>query len=160
MIRLEKITHGNAESILALAVADGQKRFVADNAQSLAEAKTANRANGHAFAFGIFDGDTPVGFVMIGFGSDDEWEHPPEIAKNNYNIWRLMIDKHYQHKGFGKAALQLALDFVRAFPCGKAGHCWVSYSPDNNAAKHLYASFGFAETDDFDGDEKIAVLKL
>lgn len=160
MLRLEKITHANAENITALSVSDKQKTFVADNAQSLSEAQTANSANGHAFPFGIYDGNSPVGFVMIGFGIDDEWADPPEIAKSNYNIWRLMIDKRYQGKGYGKGALKLALDFIRTFPCGTAQYCWLSYSPENTAAKKLYCSFGFNETDRFDKGEVVAVLKL
>lgn len=160
MLRLEKINHENLGGILALEVRGEQKSFVADNEQSLAEAQTAISANGHAFPFGVFDGQTPVGFVMIGYGTDDEWTDPPEIAKNNYNIWRLMIDKRYQGKGYGKGALKLALDFIRTFPCGRAQYCWLSYSPENTAAKKLYCSFGFNETDRFDKGEVVAVLKL
>ena len=35
-----------------------------------------------------------------------------------------------------------------------------SHEPENSAAKALYASFGFQETGETDGDEVIAVLKL
>lgn len=160
MLRLEKITHANAENITALSVSDKQKTFVADNAQSLSEAQTANSANGHAFPFGIYDGNSPVGFVMIGFGIDNEWADPPEIAKSNYNIWRLMIDKRYQGKGYGKGALKLALDFIQTFPCGTAQYCWVSYAPENTAAESLYHLFGFTKTNFFDNGELIAVLTL
>ena len=160
MIKLEKITDNNKDLILSLSTTDAQKSFVADNAQSLSEAAAALDANGHAFPFGIYDEDTPVGFLMIGFGTDDDWPDPPDIAKNNYNIWRLMIDEHHQHKGFGKAAMKLALDFIRSFPCGKADLCWVSYLPENTAAANLYRSFGFLPTNDFDHGEIIAVLKL
>ena len=160
MLRLERITRQNLDEILALEVTQEQKRYVSDNAVSIAEADTANMHSGHAFPFGAYDGDTPVGFVMIGYGTDDEWTDPPKIAKDSYNIWRLMTDKHHQGKGYGKGALQLALDFIRTFPCGKAECCWVSYSPENAAAENLYSSFGFKKTDCFDGGEQIAVLKL
>ena len=39
---------------------------------------------------------------MIGFDTDDYWDDAPIIAKDNYNLWRLMIDKNYQNKTFGK----------------------------------------------------------
>jgi ribosomal protein S18 acetylase RimI-like enzyme len=42
-----------------------------------------------------------------------------------------MIDKAYQRRGFGKEAVQLALDFIKSFPCGKAEYCWLSYEPNN-----------------------------
>ena len=57
-----------------------------------------------------------------------------------------MIDKIYQGKGFGKDAVKLALDFIGTLPCGAAEYCWLSYEPENEVARNLYGSFGFAET--------------
>ncbi|WP_330400122.1 N-acetyltransferase [Pseudobutyrivibrio ruminis] len=56
--------------------------------------------------------------------------------------------------------LKLGLDFIKTYPCGPAEYCWLSYEPENQVAKDLYASFGFVETGDMDGEEIIAVLKL
>ena len=160
MIRLEKINGNNIWEILKLKVGKEQKRFVASNDISIIEAYTVKEANGHAFPFGIYDGQTPVGFVMIGFGVDDDWDNAPVIARGNYNLWRLMIDESCQHRGYGRQAVSLALDYIRSFPCGKAEYCWLSYDPGNERARQLYNSFGFQETDDMDGEERIAVLKL
>ena len=71
-----------------------------------------------------------------------------------------MIDKAYQGKGYGKEAVRLALEFIKTLPCGTAEYCWLSYEPENDTARKLYSSFGFAETDEMDGEEMIAVLKL
>ena len=76
------------------------------------------------------------------------------------NLWRLMIDRDQQRKGYGREALRLALDFVRSFPCGRAEYCWLSYEPENETARRLYHSFGFAETGEMDAGEIIAALKL
>ena len=160
MLRLERVNGKNVWDILKLTVEEDQKNFVADNDISIIEAYTAITANGHAFPFGIYENETPVGFLMIGFDIDDDWEDAPSIAKGNYNLWRLMIDKACQRRGFGKEAVQLALDFIRSFPCGKAEYCWLSYEPENEAARRLYRSFGFSETGETDGDELIAVLRL
>ena len=81
-------------------------------------------------------------------------------ATDNYNLWRLMIDEKYQHKGYGREAVRLALDFINTLPCGKAEYCWLSYEPENEVARRLYHSFGFEETGEKDCDELIAVLKL
>ena len=160
MLRLEKVNGANVWDVLKLSVNDEQKDFVASNEVSIVEAYTAITANGFAFPFGIYDDDILVGFVMVGFDTDDYWEDAPAIAKENYNLWRLMIDKKYQHKGYGKKAVELALDFIRTFPCGKAEYCWLSYEPENTVAKELYSSFGFIENGDVDGEEAIAILKL
>ena len=96
---------------------------------------------------------------MIGFDADDYWADAPAIAKGNYNLWRLMIDKAYQGKRYGKEAVKLALEFIRTYPCGDAEYCWLSYEPENRVAAKLYSSFGFEETGDMDGEERIAVLR-
>ena len=160
MLRLEQVNGKNIWDILNLNVEDEQKDFVASNDISIIEAYIAITGNGFAFPFGIFDDDTLVGFLMVGYDTDDYWCDAPKIAKGNYNLWRLMIDKNYQHQGYGKGAVKLALDYIRTFPCGEAKYCWLSYEPENIAAKKLYGSFGFAETGDMDGEELIAILKL
>jgi len=160
MLRLEKIVAKNVWDIIKLRVNKEQEDFVAPNDLSLVEAYVAVTNNGQAFPFGIYDGNIPVGFVMIGFGADEDSEKPPQISYGNYCIWRLMIDKKYQHKGYGRKAVALALDFVRTFPCGPAEYCYLSYDAENTAAKNLYASFGFAENGETDDDEIVAVLKL
>ena len=160
MIRLEAVNGKNVWELLKLSVEDSQRTFVAGNDTSIIEAYTAITGHGYAYPFGIYDGDIPVGFLMIGFDKDDYWDDAPAIATGNYNLWRLMIDKKYQHKGYGKQAVKLALDFIKSFPCGRAEYCWLSYEPENETAKNLYAKYGFKENGDKDGEEIIAILKL
>ena len=160
MLRIEKINGKNVWEILKLRVSESQKEFVATNDVSIIEAYTTITANGFAFPFGIYDGKTPVGFMMIGYDSADYWEDTPDIARENYSLWRLMIDENYQKKGFGREAVALGLDFIKSFPCGKSEYCWLSYEPENEVARQLYRSFGFVETGDMVGGEIIAVLKL
>ena len=160
MLQLEKVNGKNVWELLKLKVHEGQKNYVASNDISLIEAYIAISSGGHAFPFGICEGSTPVGFLMIGYDAEDGWEDAPEIAYGNYSLWRLMIDGKFQGRGYGKEAVRLALAFIRTEPCGKAEYCWVSYDPDNEAARQLYRSFGFAETGEKDGDEVIAVLRL
>lgn len=160
MLKLEKVTGRNVWDILHLTVEDSQKAFMAGNDISIIEAYAAIAGNGYAFPFGIYHDAALVGFLMIGYDTDDFWDDAPNIAKGSYNLWRLMIDRKYQRQGYGKGAVALALNFVRTFPCGEAEYCWLSYRPENAAAKKLYHSFGFTETGDMDGEEAIAVLKL
>ncbi|MCR4684605.1 MAG: GNAT family N-acetyltransferase [Lachnospiraceae bacterium] len=159
-IRLEKVNAKNVWELLELTVSEEQKSFVARNDVSIIEAYTTVTANGHAFPFGIYDEEKPVGFLMIGFGVDDYWDDAPEIAGGNYFLWRLMIDKAYQKKGYGRKAVRMAIDFVRTLPCGPADYLWTSYEPENEVACRLYRSFGFSETGEKDGEELIAVLPL
>lgn len=159
MVQLRKIDSQNIGKIVALEVREDQRTFVATNTQSILEAYCAITNGGVALPFGIYDGETPVGFLMIGYGCDD-WENAPAIARENYSVWRLMIDWRFQGKGYGKAAMAAALDYIRTFPRGKAEFCFLSYEPENVAAKGLYHSFGFRENGEMDGEEVVAVLKL
>ena len=160
MLELKKINRKNVGEILKLEVFDNQKRFVAPNNISIIEAYLAITENNDVFTFGIYNDDAPVGFLMIGFDVNSDYEGAPKIAKGNYNIWRFMIDKKFQGKGFGKKAMNLALEFVNTFPCGTAKYCWLSYESDNDIARQLYQSVGFVETDEKDGEEIVAILKL
>lgn len=158
-LTLKKVDAKNIWALTDLQVNSGQREFVASNTVSILEAYTTITAGGHALPFGVYDGETPVGFLMIGYDCAD-WEDAPTIAARNYCLWRLMIDGRYQGQGYGRRAVELALDYIRALPCGPADCCWLSYEPENAAARALYRSFGFSETGETDGDEVIAVLPL
>ena len=169
-ITLEKITYKNyIKTIWKLKVTPKQKNFVASNVSSLAEAYVAITNGNVALPFAICKNKKPIGFLMIGYGANEddfEGEDPAftEMASKSYCLWRFMIDKRYQQKGYGKKAMELALDYIRTFPCGKAETVWLSYEPENEVAKKLYASFGFVELPQFfkgnEGEEMPAILKL
>ena len=159
MIRLCQVDRGNLWKVVKLTVADGQKDFVATNTESILEAYVTIAAGCTALPFAIYADETLVGFVMLGYSTIGE-EDEPDIAEGNYCVWRFMIDKDFQGRGYGRAALLETLCYVRTLPCGEADYCWLSNEPENVAAKRLYASVGFVENGETDGDETVAVLKL
>ena len=169
-LRLEKVNVDNWLPLVRLKVKRSQEGFVASNLGSLAEAYVATISGGYPQPFGIFLGDKPIGFLMVGYYPDLEYakkyaepgEATPYFMNGSYLIWRFMIDKKYQGKGYGKKAFQLAMDYVRTFPVGEAKYCWLSYEPENEVARNLYASFGFKEAKKLPKgwDEIPAVLKL
>ena len=164
MIHLEKIDAVNVWDVLDLKVKQAQKEFVASNDISIIQAYTAIGTGCSAFPFAICNDKRPVGFLMIGYNEaalyELDGETPPPSLKNNYSLWRLMIDKRYQHRGYGREAIRLALEFIRTWPCGEAELCSLSFEPENEVARGLYHSFGFLENGEMDGDEIVAVLKL
>jgi diamine N-acetyltransferase len=84
----------------------------------------------------------------------------PTFADDSYCILRLMIDKQYQNRGYGGEAMKNIMAFIRTFPAGPAKYCWISYKTDNIAAKKLYESFGFRDSDETCENEPITVLRL
>lgn len=159
MIELRTIDLQNVDDILALSVHEEQKSFVAPNAVSLAEAYAAHSSGCTALPFGIYSDGTLVGFVMFGHGTIVDGSDPL-VAEGNYVLWRFMIDRRYQRRGLGRAALRVCLDYLRGQPAGEGPYCWLSYEPENTAAKALYESFGFRENGEICGEEVVSVLKL
>lgn len=157
-MELRKVDSKNLWEIIKLTVSDEQKNFVATNTKSILEAYVTITSNNVALPFGLYEDDTLVGFIMIGFGLIGE-DNEPQIANNNYCLWRLMIDKKYQGRGLGKKAVEAAIAYVKTWPCGKSEHFWLSYEPENIVARHLYQSFGFQENGEICGNEIVAVYK-
>ena len=101
MLHLEKVNGNNVWDILKLTVSKSQKNFVATNEISIIEAYTAITGNGHAFPFGIYDEDKPVGFLMIGFDVDDYYGDgfSPGVS----GVWDLKMgrkEKKYMDKAY------------------------------------------------------------
>lgn len=159
MLHFEEITNQNLQEVCLLQVREEQRPFVADNMLSLAEA-FATRNEGHtALPFAIYDDDTLIGFVMLGYGTLGD-EEEPEIAEGNYCLWRLMLDAAHQGKGYAKPILDWVTAYVRSFPCGPARYLWLSYEPENTHGREVYRRYGFRETGEFCGEEIVAVLEL
>lgn len=160
MIAFRKIDYGTLGDVLKLSVADDQRAFVADNAMSVMEAYIALSRNEVALPFGVYDGEQAVGFIMIGYGRAEYDDEPMVATETAYTIWRLMIDRRYQKRGYGRQAMAEALRFIKTGPCGPGTVCWLSYEPENSAAKSLYHAFGFVENGEMCGGEVVAVLPL
>ncbi len=158
MVELRPITPDNFQAVVTLEVNDSQKSFVATNIRSLAQAYVAI-ANKTCIPkpYAIYAGETLVGFIMLSYGGVRGSDPEDEPV---YSIWRLMIDKHHQGKGYGRQAMTKALELIRTFPHGSASRVVLSYEPENTVARALYATFGFVETGEMNGDEVAAALKL
>ena len=137
MIRLKKISGKNIWDILKLRVRENQRSFVASNDISIIEAYVAQNENGHAFPFGIYNDETPVGFCMIGYGVDDSWTDAPPIAKDSYNIWRLMIDERFQGKGFGRKLIEAGTAELKTLGCDRMLIGCLAGNPSNSFYEHI-----------------------
>ena len=159
MINLRKINSDNIWKVIKLSVNEHQKSFVATNTESVLEAYATISDGKVALPYAIYNDDMPIGFIMFGYGTTAD-ENRPRIAQGNYCIWRFMIDSKYQGHGYGKDALNAALDYLRTMPCGEAEFCWLSYEPENVVAKALYTLAGFTENGEICGEEIVSVRRL
>lgn len=144
-MELRAITEQNYQKILDLSTGAGQEEFVARNVRSLAQAWVfRDRARPYA----LYEGEEPVGFIMFDWRPEKKW----------VEIWRLMIDHRFQGKGYGRAAVQKALEFLREN--GLFDKVQINYVEENQGAKHLYRSLGFQETGAMEGNEVVMEMDL
>ena len=140
MIELRPITEDNFIDAFNLALAPGQERFVSHPVRSLAQAYVYRD---QCQPFGIFAEGRMVGYVMVIYDYD-----VPE-----YDIWHMMIDQSAQGRGYGRAALEAVLGYIRTKPFGDSDQAALTCNRDNPAARRLYESMGFAATGVEDEDE-------
>jgi GNAT superfamily N-acetyltransferase len=93
-VRLKDVTAANWEAVVGLELTDDQEDMVASNAYSLAESKFTPLARPRA----VYAGKSVVGFLMYEPLADEG--KPQEVS-----IYRFMIDRKHQGKGYGRAAL-------------------------------------------------------
>ena len=91
-----------------------------------------------------------VGYVMVIYDDD-----VPE-----YDIWHMMIDESMQGRGYGGAALDLVIDYIRTKPFGASNRIALTCNKDNAAALRLYERKGFVATGAVYDDEVELALTL
>ena len=151
-ITLQPVTSKNWRALIKLKVREDQNIFVAANLYSIAEAQFGWDHEGHwnLHPFGAYVGEDPVGFVMYGYN----FPHPRFQAF----IARLMVDEKYQGKGYGREIMKQVLDGFRTDE--RIKNVGISYEPENEVARKLYASLGFVEPGEMLGNETLAILYL
>ena len=132
-ITLRKIDESNYIDAFRLELAQGQEVFVSHPIRSLAQAYIYYH---QCTPFGIFSGDTMVGYVMVIYDFDT----------GEYNLWHLMIDKRQQRQSYGKQAVLACLDYICQKPFGPGNTVLLTCHEQNSAALALYKSLGFQET--------------
>jgi diamine N-acetyltransferase len=139
-ITLREVTKENLWDIFKLEVAPEQSKYVATNEMSIAQAYFDREI---AWFRAIYADETPVGFLML---SDD-------AKKQEYFLWRLMIDTKYQKFGFAKKAVELLFDYVRTRPGAK--EILVSYRPGDEGPQGFYEKLGFTPTGEVEDGEVV-----
>ena len=147
-IELRNITEENLQQCFALRVADDQTQYIASNADSW---KTAKENPAVARPFAVYCDGKMVGFTMFAF--DEDYEDPDD----RYWLWRFMIDKDLQGKGYGNAALQVIIQYFRDHG---AGNIRLSTKETNTNALSMYRKAGFCETGEMNEAEIVLQLDL
>ncbi|GJM68646.1 spermidine acetyltransferase [Paenibacillus macerans] len=130
MIRLQRINKDNWEECAALRPGKEQQQFIAPNVYSIAEAQFL-----HGFSsMAVYKHETMIGYALYGIDPDD----------NNYWMYRFMIDRRFQGKGYGFMAVCKIIEEIRNRQ-DRTDVLILGYKPENERARRLYLKAGFVE---------------
>lgn len=149
-VSLREINADTVRSINNLRVAPEQAKFVATNAESIAQAYF----HPEAWFRGIYADVEPVGFVML-----EDWTQVPDSDPDApICLWRFMIDERHQGFGYGRKALELVMTHIRSRD--KLGYMLTSCVEGGHSPKSFYIAFGFRETGEIIDGETVLRFNL
>jgi GNAT superfamily N-acetyltransferase len=140
------------DAVVALETFGWQRRLVAPNQRSLAQALLpGDDDTGHPIVpwYRAIEADGQLaGFVMVA---------APTPSEPNPYLWRFMIDRRHQRRGIGRVALGLVVEQAVAWG---ADALLVSWVPGVGSPAPFYLAHGFEPTGEVDEDEVVARLAL
>lgn len=144
-ITLREVTPDNFDKVVKLSdtLSDYQKRCVARNLASLAQAYVnLDRAWPRA----IYLDEEPIGFIMLALQDDDI----PEEDQPGYYLWRFMMAKEHQQKGYGRQVLDMVVKMARDKGIKTF---YTSCGMEGDQPYKFYTSYGFLDTGRNDGEQ-------
>jgi len=152
VVTLRPVTDQNRAEIEALEVTATQSEYVTGVAGSLAEA--AVEPDARPWFRAVYADDEPVGFLMLSDGITVE--NPDYLGP--YYLWRLIVDHRHQGRGYGSAALRLAIEHLRTRPDAHVLLTSVAAGPDTPLG--FYLGFGFTPRGDVHQGELVLELRI
>ena len=139
MVKLIEITEENWLEAASLSVKEEQKEFLAPAVGILARGYVYRNCNPKVF---VIENDG----VIVGLSLVREFSDEPL----GYDLQQFMIDRRYQGRGYGTAALQLILDKLRSE--GHYDRVEVCVKKKDAEAIRLYEKAGFVDSGYIDED--------
>ena len=133
-VELRAVTRDTVRAVCKLDAGDAGRQ-VAPNAVSIAEAHFSPEAWFRA----AYADDRLIGFVML---YDHTLSEAPEECE--FFLWRLMVDREQQGKGYGRSIVERLVEHVRTRP--GAERLLVSHVKQADRLARFYASLGFVYT--------------
>lgn len=139
MIHLIEVNEENWLDIARLSVSEEQQKYLDRPIGIIARGYVYRNCNGRVF--GIADDAQIVGCALVRDFTDEPF---------NYDLQQFMIDKRFQNKGYGTAALQLILELLKKE--GRFDGVEVCVNREDAAALRVYEKVGFVNSGYVDED--------
>ena len=150
------VTDADRAAVLALSVAPDQEAFVASVEDSFHDAIADARACPRMWS--VHAERHVVGFVMISDGIPAERLATDHDLIGPYFLWRLLIDRAEQRKGYGTAVLDAIVDYLATRP--GAAVLWTSAGRGPGTPQPFYERYGFVMTGEIMHKEVVLRLDL
>jgi diamine N-acetyltransferase len=147
-VDLREITRDTVIAVCKLDAGDNRTQ-VAPNAVSIAQA----HFQAAAWFRAVHAGEQLMGFVML-----YDPTLAPEPDEPDFFLWRLMIDRAHQGKGYGAAAVEALVRHVRTRP--GAQRLLVSHVKSADRLARFYSALGFVYTGVEDDGELVMERRL
>nr|WP_086939395.1 GNAT family N-acetyltransferase [Thaumasiovibrio occultus] len=142
-LELRSINADNFYEICLLEVSSNQLNHVDSNAISLAE------VNFMTFPWfkGIYVANRPVGFILVN----------ADTVTGKFELWRFMLDKSQQSKGYGRIAVDLLISaLVDEFGISAL---YTSVVAGSDSPQGFYENCGFVPTGNLIEDREIELCR-
>lgn len=102
VVSLREVTASTVRAVTDLRVSPDQERYVASNAVSIAQAYF----HPEAWFRAVYQDDELCGFVML----RESALSTLQSERQEFSLWRFMIDHRFQRAGLGRKALSLVVE--------------------------------------------------
>lgn len=143
-IHLQDVNDSNWRECTGLQLTKEDEKFIASNVYAIAEWKFETESVYRA----IYSNTELVGILAYYLHDGDHGYF--------YWLYHLMIETKYQGKGYGEAAVKLAVKEMRQLG---ANEIRTMYMPGNIRAQNLYKKLGFEEIGTLDGGDIFLQLR-
>ena len=152
MIHLKDVTKDNVFKVIELSktLDETQQKSVAPNVLSIAQAYVNQD---RAWPQVIYLDEEIIGFVMLALKDEDI----PEVDQPSYYLWRFMMAKSHQSKGYGKQVLDLIYKKCQE---DQVRYLYTSCTMHSPMPYQFYTKYGFVDTHEMDDEEEILKLEI
>jgi diamine N-acetyltransferase len=150
------VSEDDVEAVMGLRRGPGQERYLGSMISHFEDAIEDSIACPRKWS--VHDGDELVGFVMISDGIPQETLDAHDDVVGPYFLWRLLVDRRFQGRGYGRATIDAVAEYVRNQPRG--GELLTSCKPGDGSPQPFYLHYGFVKTGKVMWGEDILRLDL
>jgi diamine N-acetyltransferase len=152
------VSEDDVEAVMGLRRGPGQDRYLGSMISHFEDA--IEDAIARPRKWSVHDRETGelVGFVMISDGIPAETLAANDDIVGPYFLWRLLIDERFQGRGYGRAAIDAVVDYLRTRPDAEV--LLTSCRAGEGSPQPFYLRYGFELTGEVKWGEDLLRLPI